>query len=162
MHVVAYLEMLGIPFSGSGPKCIGMTYDKQAILKIADSIDIPTPQSFYIEDDADITCKYKFAYPVFVKPNSTDGSFGITQKSVCNNEEELKAAITMIREEFQIECPILVQEYLTGRDINVACLGYSKTGEPIFLPVTEEDYSDLPEDLPKICGFEYALIFIPS
>ena len=38
------------------------------------------------------------------------------------------------------------------------------TFEPWVLPISEEDYSALPEGLPKICGFEskvkYQMIFL--
>ena len=106
-----------------------------------------------METDACVT-SHGLEYPVIVKPNSTDGSFGITSKSVAHNDEELISAVHDIRNVFFIDCPILVQEYLTGRDVNVGLLGYDDQGVPIVLPITEEDYNALPADLPKICGFE--------
>lgn len=52
----------------------------------------------------------------------------------------------------------MLQEFLEGRDINVGVIERldSKSGHyvPWTLPITEEDYSELPPDLPKICGFE--------
>jgi hypothetical protein len=77
-------------------------------------------------------------------------------------------AIASIRDVFCVRGPVLIQEYLTGRDVNVGVMEREnpKTGkiEPWVLPITEEDYSALPEDLPKICGFEskvfYTLLII--
>lgn len=152
-HVISFYEMLKIPFTGSGSKCINITYDKQAVLSIAQSIGIPTPRSVFISSDDDLD-SHGLEYPVILKPNSTDGSFGITAKSVAHNIHELKTALRQVREVFHIDCPVIVQEYLTGRDINVAILGNDETGEPRVLPLTEEDYSAVPEGLPKICGFE--------
>jgi D-alanine-D-alanine ligase len=158
LHVTALLEMFDIPYTGTGPKTIGITYDKQAVVKIAESIGVPVPKSVYLSDDTVLNpAKFGLSYPIIVKPNSSDGSFGITQKSVCYNEEEVKAAVKMIREVFHLDCPVLFQEFLDGRDINVGVMERrDEQGkmEPWTLPITEEDYSELPDDLPKICGFE--------
>ena len=59
---------------------------------------------------------------------------------------------------FQVTGPILLQEYLTGRDINVGVMEKvdesSQKSDIWILPISEEDYSALPEGLPKICGYE--------
>lgn len=123
-------------------------------MSIAQSIGIPTPRSVFIANDEDLE-SHGLEYPVILKPNSTDGSFGITAKSVANNIQELESALRQVRQVFHIDCPVIVQEYLTGRDINVAILGNDNVnGEPHVLPLTEEDYSAVPDGLPKICGFE--------
>ena len=119
---------------------------------------------------------YQLEYPVIVKPNSTDGSFGrivsfvssscsthhvlkgITQKSVCYNLEQVTGAVDQIRNTFHIRGPILLQEFLTGYDVNVGVMERKVDGEdrfePWVLPISEEDYSALPEGLPRILGFE--------
>jgi D-alanine-D-alanine ligase len=133
--------------------------DKQGVLKIAESIGIPVPRSIYVDEgDAHDPAALGLAYPIIVKPNSTDGSFGITSKSVCHTLQDVHAAVDQIRNIFHIHGAILLQEYLTGRDVNVGVMErWNPQGgrmEPWVLPITEEDYSALPEDLPKICGFE--------
>ena len=102
MHVVAYLDMLDIHYTGAGPKTIAVTYDKQGVLKVAESIGIPVPRSIYVDqEEAELSSidphKYGLEYPVIVKPNSTDGSFGITSKSVCHNLEQIKEAWHEVR-----------------------------------------------------------------
>jgi D-alanine-D-alanine ligase len=77
LHVTALLEMIDLPYTGVGPKTIGITYDKQGVLKIAESIGVPVPKSVYIEEGEDCDpIKLGLEFPVIVKPNSTDGSFG--------------------------------------------------------------------------------------
>lgn len=155
-QIVGFIEMLDLPYTGASSRTISLSYDKYAILEIAESLGVPIPKTFYVENDEELeTLKTQIAYPAFVKPSSTDGSFGITEKSVCKTPQDIDAAMKMIREDFGVDCPILVQEFLDGRDINVGVLGYcEKNGEPRALPITEEDYSALPENLPKILGFE--------
>lgn len=75
---------------------------------------------------------------------------GITAKSVCRNAADLLDALHDIRHRFTLTGPVLVQEYLEGIDVNVGVIGPDMK----VLPITEEDYSALPEGLPKICGFE--------
>jgi D-alanine-D-alanine ligase len=48
---------------------------------------------------------------------------------------------------------VLVEKFLTGKDISVGIIGNSPESYQV-LPIIEEDYSLLPEDLPKICGYE--------
>jgi len=50
-------------------------------------------------------------------------------------------------------CPLLVQEYLDGKDINCVIIG-NPPGPHTVLPLTEEVYPILPEGWPKILGFE--------
>jgi D-alanine-D-alanine ligase len=153
LHICALLEMFHIPYSGSGPACIGITLDKQTVLGMATTIGIPVPRTVYVEHEKNGIDLKGLKFPVLVKPNSTDGSFGITKKNVCRTEADLHAAIKSIREVFNVHGPLLIQEYLEGRDVNCAIIGNPPHGHTV-LPITEEDYSSLPAGWPKICGFE--------
>jgi len=156
LHITALLETIGIPYTGTGPIGLGFTSDKQAVLTIARELGIPTPLSVYVEKDAEvfkIIEQHKLEYPLFVKPNHTDGSFGITTKSICRSEQDVLEAIKMIRDTFHIPGPILIQEFLEGTDLNTAIIGNPQY-KHMFLPVTEEDYSSVPTNLPRVLGFE--------
>lgn len=153
LHICALLEMFHIPYSGSPPACIGVTLDKQTVLNMAASIGIPVPRTVYLENERDGIDLKGLKYPVLVKPNSTDGSFGITKKNVCRSEVDLIGAIKQIREVFGVYSPLLIQEYLEGRDVNCAIIGNPPYKHKV-LPITEEDYSAVPSGWPKICGFE--------
>jgi D-alanine-D-alanine ligase len=67
--------------------------------------------------------------------------------------EQLINAITIIREKLGYDKPILVEEFLTGKDLSVGIIGNPLTSYNV-LPITEEDYSEVPEDLPRVCGYE--------
>ncbi|OGJ89600.1 MAG: D-alanine--D-alanine ligase [Candidatus Raymondbacteria bacterium RifOxyA12_full_50_37] len=152
LNVSALLDMLGIPYTGGGPQCLAYCYDKSLVRGIATEMAIPTPKAFFIKPD-DIIFELAIEFPVIVKPNFGDSSFGITQRSVANTIEELMNAITEIREKLGYDKPILVEEFLVGKDLSVGIIG--NTGKsPLILPITEEDYSDVPAELPRICGYE--------
>lgn len=153
LHVPSLLEMLNIPYTGGNPQCLAYCYDKSLVRGIANEIEIPTPKAFVVKPEDTTVIELLVDFPVIVKPNFGDSSIGINQKSVCYNIVELENAILQVREKLGFETTILVEEYLTGKDISVGILGNLPDAYTV-LPVIEEDYSALPEGLPKICGYE--------
>jgi D-alanine-D-alanine ligase len=152
LHIPALLEMLDIPYSGSGPQCLAYCYDKSLIRGVAKEMGIPVAEAFFVKSE-DNVFDLQIDFPVIAKPNFGDSSFGITEKSVANTIEELNDAILKIRHEFGYENPILVEEFLTGKEISVGIIGNPPESYTV-LPIVEEDFSQLPPDLPKICGYE--------
>jgi len=152
LHIPALLEILKVPYSGSGPQCLAFCYDKSLVRGVAKQLEIPVPEAIYIKPEDNVIDLPLF-FPVIVKPNFGDSSFGITQKSVVNNGEDLLNAIRDIRDKFGYDKPILIEQFLTGKDLSVGIIG-NLPEEYIILPIIEEDYSCLPPDLPKICGYE--------
>lgn len=151
-HVPALLEMLGIPYTGSGPQTLVLCYDKSLIRGIAREMGIPVPRAVFIKPE-DTTFEIPFPFPAIVKPNFGDSSFGITQRSVVYTPEELISAVSEIRDRFGYDKPVLVEEFLTGKDLSVGIIG-NPPDSYIVLPIIEEDYSALPPELPRICGYE--------
>ncbi len=152
LHVPSLFEVLDIPYTGAGPQCLAYCYDKSLVRGIATEINIPVPGAFFIKSE-DSTFELPFSFPVIVKPNFGDSSFGITQRCVCDSFEALFNAIAEIREKFGYDKPILVEEFLTGKDLSVGIIGNPPDTYNV-LPVIEEDYSSLPPGLPRICGYE--------
>jgi D-alanine-D-alanine ligase len=152
MHVPVILEMLGIPYTGAGPQCISYCYDKSLVRGVAKEMGIPVPEAIFVRPE-DSTFEMPFELPGLVKPNLGDSSFGITQKSVVHTGEDLINAINSIRQGFGYNEPILVEEFLAGKDLTVGILG-APPSSYVVLPISEEDYSSLPKGLPRICGYE--------
>lgn len=151
LHIPALLEMMKLPYSGSNPQTLAYCYDKSLIRGIATEIGVPVADAFVITAEENLF-ELNIPFPVIAKPNFGDSSFGITQKNVANSIEELADAILRIREQFGYHNPILVEEFLTGAEVSVGIIGNSDNYT--ILPIIEEDYSELPEGLPKICGYE--------
>jgi D-alanine-D-alanine ligase len=152
LHVPALLEILEIPYTGAGPQCLASCYDKSLVRGVAQEMSIPVPDAIFIKPE-DSTFELPINFPVIAKPNFGDSSFGITQRSVVQNAEELLNAVTEIREKFGYDKPILLEEFLTGKDISVGIIGNPPESYQA-LPIIEEDYSCLPEGYPRICGYE--------
>ncbi len=152
LHVPAMLEVLKMPYTGSNPQCLTYCYDKSLIRGIAKEMGIPVAEGLFIKPE-DNVFEMNIDFPVIIKPNYGDSSFAITRESVANNLEELNDAIIRIREKVGYENPVLLEEFLTGKDLTVGIIG-NPPDPYTFLPVVEEDYSGLPPELPRICGYE--------
>lgn len=150
LHVPALLELLGIPYSGAAPTCLGMCYNKALVRSYAETLEVPIPlESFFEPDDQSATLPSVF--PALVKPNYGDSSIGITQEAVVHNPEELMAYLEKLQAEMP-GIPLLVQEFLSGGEYSVGIVG--NPGDFRFLPVLEVDFSDLPDSLVPILGYE--------
>ncbi|MCB0668904.1 MAG: methyltransferase domain-containing protein [Saprospiraceae bacterium] len=152
LHVPALLEMLKIPYTGSNPQCLAYCYDKSLIRGVAVEMGVPVADAFLIKPE-DNLFEVNLPFPVIAKPNFGDSSFGITQKNVAYNIEELDDAIVRTRSQFGYDKPILVEQFLTGAEISIGVVGNALSNMIVY-PLIEEDFSQLPEGLPKICGYE--------
>lgn len=153
LHVPAMLDAFNVPYTGGAPQCLAYCYDKSLVRGVATEMDIPVPYAFFIKAEDTNFIEIPVDFPVIVKPNYGDSSFGITRHSVCYTVTDLENALLQVREKAGYDKPVLVERFLTGKDITVGIIGNPPESYQV-LPVIEEDYSALPEDLPKICGYE--------
>jgi D-alanine-D-alanine ligase len=151
LHIPALLEILNIPYTGSPPHCLAICYDKSIVRAIAKDMGIPVPKGILINPE-DTKFKVPFGFPVIIKPAMGDGGFGITKENVVNSFEEFINVISNLRGNLGYDKPILVEEFLTGKDLTFGIIG--NPPDHISLPIIEEDYSSLPDGYPKICGYE--------
>ncbi|MBI2424230.1 MAG: methyltransferase domain-containing protein [Candidatus Hydrogenedentes bacterium] len=151
LHVPALLEMFNIPYSGSGPSCLGLCYNKAHVRALAMSMDIAVPlESYFAPDDQMATLPSSF--PALLKPNMGDSSQGITQNAVVSDKQELLAYWELLRTEFPNRS-LLVQEFLQGSEYSVGIIGNPGMNVTV-LPLLEVDYSGLDKGLPQILGYE--------
>jgi len=153
LHIPSLLEILDIAYTGGNPQCLAYCFDKSLVRGIAQELDIPVPIGYMINPQDTTFIDLAIEFPVIVKPNFGDSSIGINQNSVCYNVNDLENAIVFIRDTIGYDKPIIVEKFLTGMDISVGIIGNPPESYEI-LPIIQEDYSDLPLGLPKICGYE--------
>src|SRR5580704_13847748 len=151
MHVPALLEMLDIPYSGAGPACLGLCYNKALVRGVAEAIDVPVPAETYFNSD-DLAATIPSVFPALIKPNYGDSSIGITKDAVVHSWEEAIAYLGRLREQLP-GCPILLQEFLTGPEYSVGIVGNPGLSYRV-LPPLEVDYSRLDPALPPLLPYE--------
>jgi len=148
MHAVGIYELMGIPYTGSSPLALGTALNKVRVKELLTYHGLPTPQFQLIKSPVRITLDEKLAFPLIVKPSREDASIGISSDSVVSNLCELKKRVRYIIEQF--DQPALVEEYIDGRELNVAILGNRK---PLVLPISEIDMSTLPKQYQRIITY---------
>ena len=152
MHVPALLEMFDIPYSGAGPACLGLCYNKALVRGIAEAIDLPVPAETYFNSDDLAATIPSGVFPALIKPNFGDSSIGITQHAVVHTWEEAIAYLNNLRQ--QLPCSaILIQEFLTGPEYSIGIIGNPGANCRV-LPVLEVDYSRLDPELPRLLTYE--------
>ncbi len=152
MHVPALLEMFDIPYSGAGPACLGLCYNKALVRGIAEAIDLPVPAETYFNSDDLAATIPSGVFPALIKPNFGDSSIGITQHAVVHTWEEAIAYLNNLRQ--QLPCSaILIQEFLTGPEYSIGIIGNPGANCRV-LPVLEVDYSRLDPALPRLLTYE--------
>lgn len=129
----AALEMLGIPYTGSGVLAAAAAMDKVISKRVFISENIATPRAkFYVKEDQgrDLTREIMaaFSLPVVVKAATQGSSIGVY---IVESESELQAAIA---EAFRYSDDILVEEFIRGRELTVAVWN---NGKDEALPVIE-------------------------
>jgi D-alanine-D-alanine ligase len=122
-HVPGMLEMIGLPYVGSGPLAHSLALDKVVSKMLFIQHGLPTPD-FAVLDAPGFQLP-PLDFPLIVKPKNEAVSFGIR---IVHNEEELREAASTIFKEFRQAA--LVEQFIAGREINVGLLGNHPT-EPL-------------------------------
>ncbi len=118
ISVVALLEWLDIPFTGSSALGIALGRDKIRTKYVLHGAGVATPAFQVIERlPAPL---WPHSWPAIVKPVFQDASVGIEQASVVGNQNELAERIAVLLERYGP--PVLVEKFLSGREFHVNLL----------------------------------------
>lgn len=115
-HVPSILEMVGIPYLGSGPTAHSIALDKAVTKMILIQHSLPTAD-FAVLQGSDFTPP-DIGYPLIAKPRHEAVSFGVR---IVDNEEELRTAVRHILDTFGQD--VLVERFIEGLEINVGLIG---------------------------------------
>ncbi len=136
LEEVALLELLNIPFMGSGLNLVAL--DKAARKRLWEHSGVVTPGFAHISQLSELESARLPAFPLFVKPVRGRGSAGITDESIVHNHEELRRACKRILE--TMDQGALVEEYIQGTEVTVAVIGNGE--QATVLPPLEVEYSE--------------------
>jgi D-alanine-D-alanine ligase len=128
------LELMKIPYTGSGVLGSAIAINKIMSKKILIYENIPTPEYIELNSASGEDLKKmvsviekKFDYPIVVKPNSEGSTIGV---NIVQKKDQLKHAV---EEAVKYDNKILVEEYIKGRELTVSIIGR----EPVALPIIE-------------------------
>ncbi len=148
MCVAGLLEMMNLPYTGSGPLALGLALDKHRVKQLLRAAGIPAPRGYLHIPGGNPRCR-GMKFPLFVKPAREDASLGINRDSVCLDEQALQRQVEYIHDVYRQ--PALVEEFLDGREFNVSVVG---NGSAEVLAVSEIDFTGMPEGEPRIVSYQ--------
>ncbi|HSQ60855.1 MAG TPA: ATP-grasp domain-containing protein [Acidobacteriota bacterium] len=148
VNLAAYLDLLGLPYTGSGPAGLYLAQDKAVAKRLFAFHGIRTPR-FATVYQGRLQWADDLRFPVIVKPKREDGSIGIEFNAVVGSIKELMERIDALHAD--LDSPVLIEEYIEGRELYAAVLG----NDPMTaLPLVELDLAGVPEGMPRIAGTE--------
>ncbi|MBI3615813.1 MAG: hypothetical protein HY211_04770 [Candidatus Omnitrophica bacterium] len=148
-RVPALLELLEIPYTGSGVLSLSLALDKARSKQLFRCAGVPTP-NFQLFHRADDPLDKKLHFPLIVKPNREGSAKGIWASSVVRHDSEItngaasssRSHETALRIQIQrvlelYDQEVLVEEFIDGTELTVGILGPDR-----LLPVLEIDFSE--------------------
>ncbi len=133
----ALFDELGFPYTASDAYALAVTLDKQLTKLILAKHGIRTPGWQYVEKLNELTAE-NLRFPVIVKPNFEGSSKGITQDSIAETLDEVRAKVAQALAKYP--AGVLVEEYISGRDLTVP-----------FLAAVDNDFDGV------LCPVEYVI-----
>ena len=128
------LEMMGIPYTGSGVLASALAMNKIATKKVVRGSGVSTPDYVEIGFDQEASAAApqvveQLGLPVMLKPVEEGSSLGVVK---CKTREELAGAIEKARHDFG---PVFAERFVSGTEITVGVL--VKDGAPVALPILQ-------------------------
>ena len=131
--VQSILESLKIPYTHSGVLSSSLAMDKELSRLIFIKNNLKVPKYFLLQKDHQGNSNKKFnnkkiKFPIVIKPINEGSSLGV---SICKNKKQFKNKYKKLMENYD---RILVEEYIPGREIQVAVMGEKALGAIELVP----------------------------
>jgi D-alanine-D-alanine ligase len=120
-EVPVILDMYRIPYVGSDGLSLGVTLDKVVAKKAFLADGVPTPKYFVVDHLNGAFHLGSMKFPFIVKPRHEGSSKGISDDSICLNEEELRLQVKRITDVYRQSA--LIEEFIDGSEFTVLVIG---------------------------------------
>ena len=134
--VQSILEFLKIPYTHSGILSSSLAMDKELSRILFRKNKIKTPKYFILHKDYEGNLNRKIKnkkikFPIVIKPINEGSSLGVY---ICKNKIQFNKNYNKLRNEYN---KILVEEYIPGKEIQVAVMGDKALGAIELIPKRE-------------------------
>jgi D-alanine-D-alanine ligase len=119
-HICALLDLLKLPYTGTGPRGMLLCRDKAVSKLIAAREGFKTPEFFVVQGRVPRLPR-QLAFPLVVKPRFDDASVGISQGSLVRTKDALMERIAYLAE--NVTEDIICEEFVEGREMLVGVIG---------------------------------------
>ena len=112
----AILEVIGVPYTGSGPLASGLAMDKDLSKRLFRATGVPVP-SWFMAPVAPEDVTTALGWPVIVKPSRQGSSVGLT---LVKKAQDLDAAVQLAA---RYDDEVMAEQFIPGRELTVGILG---------------------------------------
>ena len=155
-QVPAICEFFGIPYSGSDPFTLTLCLDKARTKETLTFHGIATPRFAVVRNVEGLRAATDvLSFPLFVKPLHEGSSKGITDGNLCWDRPHLVRQTKFLLENYNQ--PVLVEEYLPGKEFTCAVLGNGD--EATVLPLVGMNFESLPQGALPIYSFDAKFVW---
>ncbi len=148
-NIVSFFEMQGLPFTGCGSTGLTLCKHKGISKKILHYHHIHVPNFVVIPRGQRIGRPKQLKFPVLVKPVKEEASYGISQASFVEADEQFRERVAFIHEKHSSSA--IAEEYIDGRELYVSIMGNVKLA---VFPIREMLFREVPPNEPKIATFK--------
>jgi len=144
-NVVSYLELLRVPYTGSNPRGLMLARDKALSKTILHYHRIPVPDFTVVHMGRKVRLHKRLGFPLIVKSLTQEGSTGISQASVVEDEGKLLDRVRFIHE--SIGTDAILERYIEGRELYVGIIGNARL---TVFPVWELHFTKRGDEVHRI------------
>ena len=148
-NIVSFLEMQGLPFTGCGSTGLTLCKHKGISKKILGYHHIRVPNFVVIPRGQRIARMKRPKFPIVVKPVKEEASYGISQASFVEAEEQFRERVAFIHEKYQSD--VIAEEYIDGRELYISLMGNVRL---TVFPIRELVFREVPPNEPRIATFK--------
>src|SRR5882762_6339085 len=147
-NIVSLLEMQGVPFTGCGATGLVLCKHKGISKKILSYHRIHVPNFIVISRGQRIARPKQLKFPILVKPVKEEASYGISQASFVETDEEFRERVAFIHEKHDAD--VIAEEYIDGRELYVSLMGNARL---TVFPIRELVFREVPPNEPTIATY---------
>ena len=147
-NIVSFLELHGLAFTGCASTGLMLCKHKGISKKILHYHRIRVPEFVIIGRGKRAVRPRRLKFPILIKPLKEEASFGISQASFVETDEDFTQRVEFIHEKLKND--VIAEEYIEGRELYVSILGNHRLQA---FPIRELIFKEVPPDEPKIATY---------
>jgi len=148
-NIVSFFEMQGRPFTGCGSTGLTLCKHKGISKKILHYHGIHVPHFVVVPRGQRIGRPKQLKFPILVKPVKEEASYGISQASFVETDDDFRERVAFIHEKYNSDA--IAEEYIEGRELYVSLMGNVKL---TVFPIRELVFREVPPNEPKIATYK--------
>src|SRR5207253_9832424 len=123
-HVASFLELMKIPYTGCNPRGLILARGKDLSKTLVHYRRVAVPAFAVFPMRRKVKRPPRLALPLIVKSLSEDGSYGISQASIVDTDEQLAERVAFVHD--RLGTAAIAEQYIEGREVYVGVLGNNR------------------------------------